>query len=70
MIRKYVKDFNSFILNEQDMGLDLGVGAEAETPKPAKKINFYSFILKELFMILLRTEVITQELKLHLQVQQ
>lgn len=44
MIRKYVKDFNSFILNEQDMGLDLGVGAEAETPKPAKKINFYSFI--------------------------
>lgn len=44
MAKKYVKDFNSFILNEQDMGMGMGLEGEGQQAAAAPKQKFYSFI--------------------------
>ena len=45
MINKYVKDFNSFIVNEQDMGMGMGMeGGEGGATAAAPKQKFYTFI--------------------------
>lgn len=41
--RRYIKDFRSFIINEQDLGLDAALGG-GETPAAPKKKIIYSFI--------------------------
>lgn len=42
-MNKYVKDFNSFIVNEQDMGMGME-GEAGGQPAAAPKQKFYSFI--------------------------
>lgn len=40
---RYIKDYKTFKLNEQDLGLDAALGGETPAAAP-KKINTYSFI--------------------------
>jgi hypothetical protein len=41
--KRYIKDFKSFLINEQDLGLDAALGGETAAPAP-KKVKSYSFI--------------------------
>lgn len=44
-MKNYVKDFKSFILNEQDMGMmDAALGGAEGGAAAPKKVNIYSFI--------------------------
>lgn len=40
MSKRYISDFKTFILNEQDLGLDTAIGGETPPPKKQKEYSF------------------------------